>query len=678
MRRRDFLKQGLSVAGLAAGSGLWTLPWVQARDDSRLPLQAGWVNDEISRTTWVQSHQKPFLSQQNQEIRESGKGKVTLLWKYFEEVTQNPLVPHLQEIGDCVSHGFGLGIDLLSAVQMLMPGKTERWVAKVATEILYAGSRIEAGGGTIRGDGSMGTWAGEFINKWGVLHRKRYLGGKYDYTEYSGQVARTLGRTGVPDPLEPLCRLHPVKTVSLCRSWDECRDSIANGHPVAMCSSVGFKTRGGRDRDGFLTPGRRPWMHCMLIAGIDDQYKRPGGLIINSWGCYDEQTEILTNEGWKLFKDLNESEKVATLNQETHELEYQAPTCYHRYPYNDYLWHHKSRDIDLAITPNHNLYVAKTAKTDDWFLTRADECIQTIKMKKDANNSRPDKETHQIGDAEIPMDLWLEFLGYFLSEGYTTENQSYTPGVRDVVKNGIKRGVGVCQTNKENYAIIQACIEQLPFKFCNYDTHFLNQTSRDLLAELKSFGKAHEKYIPDYVWECSARQLRILYDALMLGDGSISPGLTGIKRTYYTSSKRLADDFQRLLLHCGLAGDISYTDRRGRDNGTGGITRHIEYRVGIKVKALEQHIAYKPILLPYRGEVFCVTVPNQVIYVRRNGRAVWAGNSNWTYGPKRHDQPEGSFWADASVIDRGLRQGDSIAMSAYIGYPRLDIDYRFW
>jgi len=286
MRRRDFLKHGLgSAAGLAVGSGLWTPPWVQARDDdSRLPLQAGWVDDEAARVSWIKAQPKPFLSQQNTDIRGSGRGKVVLLWKYFEEVTKNPLVPHLQEIGDCVSHGFGLGIDILSAVQMLMYSKPERWVAKVATEVLYAGSRVEIGGGKVRGDGSMGTWAGEFINKWGVLHRKRYLGGKYDYTEYSGQVARTLGRQGVPDPLEPLCRLHPVKTVSICRSWSECRDAIANGHLVAMCSSVGFKTRGGRDKDGFLTPSRRPWMHCMLIAGVDDQYKRPGGLIINSWG----------------------------------------------------------------------------------------------------------------------------------------------------------------------------------------------------------------------------------------------------------------------------------------------------------------------------------------------------------------------------------------------------------
>ena len=32
--------------------------------------------------------------------------------------------------------------------------------------------------------------------------------------------------------------------------------------------------------------------------------------------CYDEETEILTDKGWKLFKDLDKTEKVATLNIE--------------------------------------------------------------------------------------------------------------------------------------------------------------------------------------------------------------------------------------------------------------------------------------------------------------------------------------------------------------------------
>lgn len=279
MFRRDFLKLGLGAA-----CGL-TPDILHARTND--PIFSGWVDDAKARHRWVKGQTTPYLTQQNQQIRGTGKGKTVLLWKYLEEVTQRPLLPHLQDTGDCVSHAFGLGIDILTAVQILKGRKPERWIGKTATEIIYAGSRFEAGGGVIKyRAGSTGAWAADFVSRWGVLHRRTYLGGRYDYTTYSGSVADDLGRTGVPDALEPLCKLHPVKTVSLCRSWDECRDAVANGNLVAMCSNVGFRVRGGRDRDGFLIPGRRPWYHAMLIAGIDDSYKRPGALVINSWGSH--------------------------------------------------------------------------------------------------------------------------------------------------------------------------------------------------------------------------------------------------------------------------------------------------------------------------------------------------------------------------------------------------------
>ena len=42
---------------------------------------------------------------------------------------------------------------------------------------------------------------------------------------------------------------------------------------------------------------------------------------------------------------------------------------------------------------------------------------------------------------------------------------------------------------------------------------------------------------------------------------------------------------------------------------------------------------------------------------------------NWISGPKRHEQPDGSFWVDAEVADSMLRQNDSFALSGFEGYP---------
>lgn len=250
--------------------------------DTNQPLQCGWINNSSAQKNFIKTCRRPFLSQHNDKIKGTGKGKVVLLYKYFEDVTNGPLIPHYQEIGDCVGHAFGLGIDVLTAVRIAMHNRPEKWVTKCATEIIYAGSRVEVAKGKVRGDGSMGVWASKFIKEWGVLLRQAYLDGKYNYVDYSGKVARTLGKRGVPDDLEPLCREHPVKTCSIVRSWEECRDAVANGYPVAMCSKTGFNTT--RDKNGFLRRSRRPWYHAMTILGIDDKYRRPGALIQNSWG----------------------------------------------------------------------------------------------------------------------------------------------------------------------------------------------------------------------------------------------------------------------------------------------------------------------------------------------------------------------------------------------------------
>lgn len=53
---------------------------------------------------------------------------------------------------------------------------------------------------------------------------------------------------------------------------------------------------------------------------------------------------------------------------------------------------------------------------------------------------------------------------------------------------------------------------------------------------------------------------------------------------------------------------------------------------------------------------------------KRPGVLVQNSWGAWNGGPKRHNQPDGSFWVDAEVIGRMLSQGDSWAFSGYNGF----------
>lgn len=48
--------------------------------------------------------------------------------------------------------------------------------------------------------------------------------------------------------------------------------------------------------------------------------------------------------------------------------------------------------------------------------------------------------------------------------------------------------------------------------------------------------------------------------------------------------------------------------------------------------------------------------------------------ANWISGPKRHDQPDGSFWVDANTCDKMLRQNDSFAIPGFEGY----VQHNMW
>jgi glycosyltransferase involved in cell wall biosynthesis len=78
-----------------------------------------------------------------------------------------------------------------------------------------------------------------------------------------------------------------------------------------------------------------------------------------SWiggSCYDNKTEVLTDDGFKLFKELTGEEKIACLNPETNELEYHKAIKHIKEPYKGKLLCGENQLINYAVTPNHNMY----------------------------------------------------------------------------------------------------------------------------------------------------------------------------------------------------------------------------------------------------------------------------------------------------------------------------------
>ena len=71
--------------------------------------------------------------------------------------------------------------------------------------------------------------------------------------------------------------------------------------------------------------------------------------------CYDDQTEVLTQNGWKLFKDITEEDEVATRQLDDPHIVYAKPMAHTAYLYEGPMYHLEQCHIDLCVTPNHRV-----------------------------------------------------------------------------------------------------------------------------------------------------------------------------------------------------------------------------------------------------------------------------------------------------------------------------------
>ena len=359
--------------------------------------------------------------------------------------------------------------------------------------------------------------------------------------------------------------------------------------------------------------------------------------------CYDDETEILAERGWLRFADLLADDRVATLSPDG-QLEYATPSRFFADDYDGDLYYVKSRQVDLAVTSNHRVWVNPNRRANEWegfALRRMDELplyrrmrfqkgarwngerVATYEIPSVAKYGNQHRNETETGPVAIPMDLWLEFLGYFLSEG----------SVQHHPETGVPYRVHVTQKPGEKADTIGACLERLPFAV-SYDGHNFAISAKQLAVHLSPFGKCHEKFVPDYVKGLAPDHLRVLLEALVLGDGHVDP-VTGTT-VYVTSSSRLADDVTELLLKAGWsgnryrvrsAGDATTTPRGGTATVSHDIWQVTFIRDGQNEPNVNSNGQRQIEARPYRGRIYCVEVPNHVVYVRRNGIPVWCGNS---------------------------------------------------
>ena len=248
-----------------AGSGPWQ-GWVADPDE----VQA------VAATLPVKTFAATPAGQQADPLPAAVYG-----WKAYEKLfARPPPVKDQGQVGSCVSFGTNTAVERTLAAEIVRrKGAAGEW-SRFAEEATYGGSRVEIGGGRVRGDGSVGAWAAKFVTQYGMVPRKRYDAA--DLSVYSESRCREWGDRGVPAVFEAEARKFPVKSFAQVKSWDEAKRAIAQDYHVAVCSNQGFARQ--RDANGVAKP-QGSWAHCMCLDGYHVEGGREYGHITNSWGA---------------------------------------------------------------------------------------------------------------------------------------------------------------------------------------------------------------------------------------------------------------------------------------------------------------------------------------------------------------------------------------------------------
>ena len=274
--------------------------------------------------------------------------------------------------------------------------------------------------------------------------------------------------------------------------------------------------------------------------------------------CWPGHAEVFTKEGWiRWDQTANDTEFLCRQEGKTF---FQAAVRVHRGPYSGDLYCLEHGKISYEVTPNHRMWVDTVSGPSSWRFSTASR-VHGKTRRFDTGHSPAEGELREFTlpvvpgnnsskNVEEPIDIedWAEFMGWFLSEGtvhYREDKSRYNVRIAQVA-----------WKNLAEYEAIEALLDRLPFNWhWDGEGKSFGISTKQLAHYLRQFGKAHEKFIPDYFFDATTEAREALLEALLLGDGRIGSvrkdGRSYEQQVYTTTSPQLAIEVERLAVSLG-------------------------------------------------------------------------------------------------------------------------------
>lgn len=347
--------------------------------------------------------------------------------------------------------------------------------------------------------------------------------------------------------------------------------------------------------------------------------------------CFDDQTELLTPRGWIKRPDLLNSDQVMTWNRETKLLEYNNIQQIHDYSGYKQLHRIRGTTVDLLVTGKHGLI--HHGENGVQYFDAEDFCNRTSTTFLSAGVQN--REGVAFTDDEIRLLIWITADGH-LDYKPTNSVRFHFKKLRKIIRlRNLLWNLGIEFNEK-------------PQRSGTVKIH-INLTER--LAALFTWGNKH---LPRCLVNATASQARVILEEYEHTDGS----RYGQSVQISSAKESELDLLQQLFVTSGYR--TTKTIRKNAWIITVNPKRFTTINIKSKPHSTES----------YNGSVWCVSVDNGTLLVRRNGKVCLTQNTHRVQMYSRTKSDGSTIFA----LNQG--HGSDVSKQKYAG-PQPDWQHGF-